>query len=27
LEFILEGLYLHRRLNNEQVPGRITYRA
>jgi len=27
LEFILEGLYLHRRLNKEQVPGRITYRA
>ena len=27
LEFILEGLYLHRRLNKEQVPGKITYRA
>ena len=27
LEFILEGLYLHRRLNKEQLPGRITYRA
>ncbi len=27
LEFILEGLYLHRRLNKEQLPGKITYRA
>jgi magnesium chelatase subunit I len=27
LEFILEGLYLHRRLNKEQLPGKIAYRA
>jgi len=27
LEFILEGLYLHRRLNKEQLPGKVTYRA
>ena len=27
LEFILEGLYLHRRFNKEQLPGKITYRA
>jgi magnesium chelatase subunit I len=27
LEFILEGLYLHRRLNKEQVSGKITYRT
>ncbi len=27
LEFILEGLYLHRRLNKEQLSGKIAYRA
>jgi magnesium chelatase subunit I len=27
LEFILEGLYLHRRLNKEQLTGKIAYRA
>jgi len=27
LEFILEGLYLHRRLNKEQLPGKAAYRA
>ena len=27
LEFILEGLYLHRRLNKEPLPGRFAYRA
>ena len=27
LEFILEGLYLHRRLNKERLPGKTAYRA
>ena len=27
LEFILEGLYLHHRLNKEQLPGKTAYRA
>ncbi len=27
MEFILEGLYLHRRLNKEQLPGKNAYRA
>ena len=27
LEFVLEGLHLHRKLNKERTPGRLRYRG